>query len=43
MKFITDEKVVETPKQIDKQLEELKGKIRGIVDNNYLLESFNIR
>ena len=43
MKFITDEKVVETPKQIDKQLEELKGKISFILKNNYLLESLNIR
>lgn len=43
IKFITTEKVNETPKQINIYLDLLRGKIRGIVDNNYLLESFNIR
>jgi hypothetical protein len=43
MKFITDEGVNDTPKQIEKYLEELKGKISSILKNNYLLESYKIR
>jgi hypothetical protein len=43
MKFITDEGVNDTPKQVEKYLFELKGKITFILKNNYLLESFNIR
>jgi hypothetical protein len=43
MKFITDEGVNDTPKQIDKYLNDLKGKITFILKNNYLLESLNIR
>lgn len=43
IKFITTEKVSETPKQINTYLDSLRGKIQGMVDHNYLLESFNIR
>lgn len=43
IKFITNEKVNETPKQINNYLSHLRGRIQSIIDNNYLLESFNIR
>lgn len=43
MKFITDEKVSETPKQINTYLNDLRGKMQGLLNYNYLLESFNIR
>jgi hypothetical protein len=43
MKFITTEKVSETPKQINTYLNDLRGKMQGLLNYNYLLESFNIR
>lgn len=43
IKFITTEKVNETPKQINVYLNDLRGRMKSILDNNYLLESFNIR
>lgn len=43
IQFITTEKVNETPKQINTYLNQLRGKMRGLLDYNYLLESFNIR
>jgi hypothetical protein len=43
IKFITDNGVNDTPKQIEVYLIQLKGKIKYILDNNYLLESLNIR
>jgi hypothetical protein len=43
MKFITDEGVNDTPKQIETYLNDLKGKITFILKNNYLLESLKIR
>lgn len=43
MRFITNEKVVETPKQIDNRLKDLTGKIQSILDNNYLFASFDLR
>lgn len=43
MKFITDEVVNDTPKQINTYLNDLRGKMQGLLNYNYLLESFNIR
>lgn len=42
MKFITDQKVNDTPKQMNVHLHDLRGRIQSILDNNYILESFKI-
>ena len=43
MKFITDEGVNDTPKQINTYLNHLQGKMKSLLNYNYLLESLNIR
>lgn len=43
IQFITTEKVNETPKQINRYLNHLRGRMRGLLDYNYLLEPFKIR
>ena len=43
IKFITSEKVSETPKQINEYMNHLRGKVQNILDYNYLLQSFNIK
>lgn len=43
IQFITTEKVNETPKQMNEYMNDLKGKIQFILENNYLLESLKIR
>lgn len=43
IKFITTKKVNETPKQINVYLNHLRGRMQGLLNYNYLLESFNIR
>jgi hypothetical protein len=42
IKFITDNGVNDTPKQMNVQMNDLRGKIQSILDNNYILESFKI-
>lgn len=43
IRFITTETVSKTPKKITEQLNYLKGKLQGLLDNYSLLESFNIK
>ena len=43
MKFITEETIGETPKQIEKYLSHLQGRMKSLLNNNHLLKSFNLK
>lgn len=43
IRFITTEKVSETPKKINEYMGDLKGKIQFILENKYLIKLLNLK